>query len=86
MGKGYNNYMCKKFFHPTSFDNIKRKWMAEQRHEHQQKIEEEKLAQYKREQDSINSRILMGDQKAALGISFIYDRPPGIDKVIFIRI
>lgn len=73
--------MCKKFFHPTSFDNIKRKWMAEQRHEHQQKIEEEKLAQYKREQDSINSRILMGDQKAALGISFIYDRPPGIDKV-----
>lgn len=23
----------------------------------------------------------MGDQKAALGISFIYDRPPGIDKV-----
>ncbi|CAH8566275.1 unnamed protein product [Dicrocoelium dendriticum] len=80
MGKGYNNYMCKKFFHPTNFENIKRKWMAEQAHEFDTKKEEEKLNQYRREQETLENRVLLGDEKARLGLAWMYDQPALIEK------
>ncbi|VDM15572.1 unnamed protein product [Hydatigera taeniaeformis] len=75
MGKGYNNYMCKKFFHPTNFENIKRKWMAEQKEEFDSKREQERLTQYRREQEILENRVLLGDEKARLGLAWMYDQP-----------
>lgn len=81
MGKGYNNYMCKKFFHPTNFDNIKRKWMAEQKEEFDNKKEQERLTQYRREQEVLENRVLLGDEKARLGLAWMYDQPAIMEQV-----
>lgn len=78
MGKSYENFMCKKFFHPTAKHNIKKVWMREQELEQEGKEENEAIEQYKREQDLFETKILMGDSKAKVGLSFMYDCPAGL--------
>jgi len=78
MGKSYENFMCKKFFHPTAKHNIKKVWMREQELEQEGKEENEAIEQYKREQDLFETKILMGDTKAKVGLSFMYDCPAGL--------
>jgi len=80
MGKGFENYMSKKWFHPTNIGNMKRQFMAEQKAANEKQRQQELREQYEREQEVFSNKQLMGDEKARLGLSFMYNPPAGMAK------
>lgn len=81
MGKGYNNFMSKKAFHPGSQANRKRVYEAEAKAEAKRKHDEETLAQYLREQELLDQKSLVSKQsKEKLSLNFMYEAPPGVEK------
>jgi len=80
MGKGFQNFMSKKDFHPSAWWNLKKVWEAKQKKDIEEKRQDELRAQYEKEQDILNNKALLGDEKAKLGLSFMYEAPAGINK------
>ncbi|MEN2498224.1 MAG: putative electron transfer flavoprotein subunit [Marteilia pararefringens] len=78
--KGYGNYMSKKFFHPTNPVNLKKIYIAKEKAKFEKKKQDDMIKQYLSEQDQLEHRATLGDEKAKMGLSFMYDAPPGLHK------
>uniref|UniRef100_A0A914D943 CBF1-interacting co-repressor CIR N-terminal domain-containing protein n=1 Tax=Acrobeloides nanus TaxID=290746 RepID=A0A914D943_9BILA len=78
--KGYGGFMKNKDFHPSAPRNLKKVWEAKQKKDLEEKSQDELRAQYEKEQGILNNKALLGDEKAKLGLSFMYEAPAGINK------
>lgn len=72
--------MSKKWFHPTNIGNMKRQYMAEQKASDEKRRQQDLREQHEREQEAFSNKQLMGDEKARLGLSFMYNPPAGMAK------
>ena len=59
---------------------MKRQYMAEQKSADEKKRQQDLREQYEREQELFSNKQLMGDEKARLGLSFMYNPPAGMAK------
>ncbi|KAK9697014.1 hypothetical protein RND81_08G009400 [Saponaria officinalis] len=77
-----HNFLNQKPWHPLSYPNQRRKWIAEQTHAHRQRRTEEVSREYLQEQEFLRQTSLLSQkekEKVDLmqAVSFMYVRPPG---------
>uniref|UniRef100_A0A1I7U5X5 Cir_N domain-containing protein n=1 Tax=Caenorhabditis tropicalis TaxID=1561998 RepID=A0A1I7U5X5_9PELO len=72
--------MSKKDFHPSAFRNLKMVWEARQKKSLEDKRQEELRVAYEKEQEILNNKALLADEKAKMRFSFMYDAPAGMAK------
>jgi len=80
--KGFQYYMCKKFFHPSNPQNLERVFIAKQRQEERKKRESEKQAEYEKEQERWRNKHTLSkvDDREKMQLSFMYDPPANCRK------
>ncbi len=77
---GYAHFMMKKDFHPLAPRNLEMVFKARQKAAMQEKQQQNLRVQYQKEQELLNNKALLGNEKAKMGLSFIYEPPPGISR------
>lgn len=80
--KGFQYYMCKKFFHPSNPQNLERVFIAKQRLEAKEQVEAERADEYSKEQERWQHRNILSKEetKERLQLSFMYEPPAGVAK------
>ncbi|CAO2842158.1 unnamed protein product [Amaranthus hypochondriacus] len=77
-----HSYLNQKPWHPLSYPNQRRKWIAEQTHAQRQRRADEIAREYAQEQDFLRQKSLLSQKEKEKvdimqAVSFMYVRPPG---------
>lgn len=77
-----HSYLNQKPWHPLSYPNQRRKWIAEQTHAERQRKSDEVAREFAQEQDFFRTSALLSKKErekmeAMQAVSFMYMRPPG---------
>ncbi|XP_059442991.1 uncharacterized zinc finger CCHC domain-containing protein At4g19190 [Corylus avellana] len=77
-----HSYLNQKPWHPLSYPNQRRKWIAEQTHAHRERRAEEVAREYAQEQEFFRQSALISKKEKEKvemmkAVSFMYVRPPG---------
>eukprot|EP00899_Mesostigma_viride_P003441 jgi/Mesvir1/13098/Mv06077-RA.1 len=81
-----HNFLNQKTWHPLSYQNQKRKWIAEQEHAVKERFKQQRAKEFEQELEFFrNTEQLTGGEKESVrakqSLSFMYQRPPGYDAV-----
>lgn len=77
-GKTFHEYMSAKFWHPASKRNIVTVWKRKEQMKAEKRKHDERAEEARRENEKNMVASALGEKKAKLGVSFLYDMPNNI--------